>query len=269
MKRKFYFSLLIGFALALTTSKFNNAYSQTAGTLSFTVNPVSHSGNWGLDHFVAIWLENSSTSFVKTKLKNADSHGTSNHLLVWKAKSALNVVDATVGASLASYNPLTISWNGTDVTGALVADGTYKVWVEFTWNHGATGVGTTTTSLQFTKGPSIDSQTLANTAFFTGVSLTWTPSSGVSVQDVDKKDGINVYPNPSNGIVNIDFKESLNGTILIENTMGAKIYEEKVDISNSGIKTIDLSKFANGTYFVNIQKNNSKELQRFKVVLNK
>lgn len=260
---------MVCFTLILANSKFNNAYSQTAGTLTFNVSPVAHTGFNANDHYVAIWLENSSTAFVKTKLKKADNHGTSSHLLVWKAKSTSNVVDATVGASLTSYTPLSITWNGTDVSGAIVPDGTYKVWVEFTWNHGATGVGTTTTSIQFTKGPAVDTQTLAATGFFTGVSLTWTPSSGVGIQNVENKEEINVYPNPSSGIVNIDFKQAIKGIIQIENTMGAKIYEEKVNIANAEVKTVDLSTFANGTYFVNVLNNNSNEVKKFKVVLNK
>ena len=50
-----------------------------------------------------------------------------------------------------------------------------------------------------------------------------------------KQENIKVYPNPSNGIVNIDLKNGLNGSISIENMLGAVIYEEKVDISNAGI----------------------------------
>ena len=260
---------MVCFTLILASSKFNNAHSQTAGTLTFNVNPVSRTGYNGLDHYVAIWLENSTTTFVKTKLKRADSHGSNSHLLVWKGKSASNVVDATTGASLTSYSPLSITWNGTDVSGAIVPDGTYKVWVEFTWNHGATGTGTTTTSLQFTKGPAADSQTLAATGFFTGVSLTWTPAGGVGVQTVENNTGINVYPNPSNGLVNIDMKQALNGSIIVENTIGAVVYEEKVNTSNAEVKTIDLSKFANGTYFVNVQSKNNTESQKFKIILNK
>jgi hypothetical protein len=268
MKRKLP-NVLICFAIVMSIFISKDANSQTTGTLSFTVNPVSHTGNWGTDHFVAIWIENSSTAFVKTKLKNADNHGTSSHLLIWKAKSTSNVVDATTGASLTAYtSPLSIIWNGTDISGTVVPDGTYNVWVEFTWNHGATGVGTTTTSLQFTKGPAIDIQSLATTAFFSGISLTWTPD-GVGIQNTENKESISVYPNPSTGIVNIDFKQGFNGLIQIENTLGAKIYEEQVEVLNSETKTIDLSKFANGTYYVNVQSKNSTEIQKFKVVLNK
>jgi hypothetical protein len=175
--------LLICFAFFASVFPLKNANSQTAGTLSFNVNPVTKNGSWGADHFIAIWLENSTTAFVKTKLKLADSHGTNSHLLVWKAKSASNVVDATTGASLTSYAPINIIWNGTDIIGSipynLVPDGTYTVWVEFTWNHNASG--TATTSLSFTKGPAIVSQTQTANTNFSGVSLTWTPAAQITL----------------------------------------------------------------------------------------
>ena len=266
MKKSIFFSLLIGIALALVISTSGKLFSQTSGTFSFTVNPVSHSGYDGTFHYVAIWIENSAAGFVKTKLKRADNHGTTNHLLVWKAKSLSNTTDAITGASLSTYAPITITWNGTDVPAALVPDGNYTVWVECTWNHGTTG--TSTTSVQFTKGPVPVSLTPPNTTNFTGMSLTWTPLN-VGIQNPVKNEGTTVYPNPSNGIINIDFKQALNGKIQVFNTVGAKIYEEKIEISNPGIKTYDISKFANGTYFVNIQNEDSKEVEKLKVILNK
>ncbi|MBI5541974.1 MAG: DUF2271 domain-containing protein [Bacteroidia bacterium] len=156
-------------------------YAQTPGTLTFTVNLTSHSGSYGTDHYVVLWIENGSNTFVKTKLKRADTHatGTHNHLPLWKASSALNVVDATTGASLSSYGtPLSFTWNATDVAGALVADGTYKVRVEFTWS---TTTNTANTTVAFTKGASAVHLTPADEANFTGMVLDWQPSAAAPV----------------------------------------------------------------------------------------
>jgi len=264
--KRIYFNLLTGIALILAISTSGKLFSQTSGTFSFTVNPVSHSGYDGTFHYVAIWIEDASTGFVKTKLKRADNHGTTNHLLVWKAKSNLNTTDAITGASLSTYAPITITWNGTDVPANLVPDGDYRVWVECTWNHGTSG--TATTSVQFTKGPNPVSLTPANTTNFTDMSLTWTPLN-VGIQENDKREFTAIYPNPSKGIINIDYKQTLNGTIQVFNAFGAKIYEDKVDISNPCVKTYDISQFANGTYFVNIQGKDTKDIQKLKVILNK
>jgi PKD repeat protein len=117
---------------------------------------------------------------VKTKLKRADSHGTNTHLPVWKASSTSNVVDATTGASLTSYTtPLTVTWNATNVSGAVVPDGTYNVRVEFTWQHGTTATSNTTFS--FTKGPSAVHLTPANQTEYTGIVLDWVPSVAAPV----------------------------------------------------------------------------------------
>jgi len=106
--------------------------------MTFVVNPVSHSGSYGSSHVVAIWIENSSGTFVKTLLRRANtSHTINNHLPVWKANSNLNVVDATTGATLKSYNPITVTWNATNVSAAVVADGNYSVWVECSWDEGS------------------------------------------------------------------------------------------------------------------------------------
>ena len=154
--------------------------SQTPGTLTFTVTPTSHSGSYGLDHFVAIWIENSSNVFVKTKLKRADTHGTTSHLLVWKASSASNVVDAVTGASLTSYTtPSTISWNATNVAGTVVPDGVYNVRVEFTWQHGTTS--TSNTTISFTKGAASVHLTPANQTEYTNMVLDWIPSVAAPV----------------------------------------------------------------------------------------
>ncbi|NVO01965.1 MAG: DUF2271 domain-containing protein [Bacteroidetes bacterium] len=259
--------IFIGIVFVVGVFISKNANSQTSGTLSFNVNPLTKSGSWGADHYVAIWIENSSASFVKTKLRKSDSHGTSSHLLVWKAKSTSNVVDATTGASITSYAaPINIIWNGTDVAGTVVPDGTYNVWVEFTWNHGTTG--TATTSLQFTKGPSVDTQTQTANANFSGVSLTWTPN-GVGIENNLKNEEISVFPNPSTGLVNINFGNGFKGDVFVTNVLGATIFNDKIEILKSGNKAIDLSRFSNGIYYINIQNEEKTESKEFKIILSK
>jgi len=64
---------------------------------------------------------------------------------------------------------------------------------------------------------------------------------------------INVYPNPTTGIVNIYFGEELiNANISIENVVGQKVYELNSDQSKASLKKINLSKYSEGVYFINI-----------------
>ena len=72
---------------------------------------------------------------------------------------------------------------------------------------------------------------------------------------------INVYPNPSKGVVNISFENAINDQLSIEDFTGKEIYTEQINQKNSSVKTIDFSKYSNGIYFIKISN------QKCKVVL--
>ncbi|OFX43086.1 MAG: hypothetical protein A2046_08720 [Bacteroidetes bacterium GWA2_30_7] len=79
---------------------------------------------------------------------------------------------------------------------------------------------------------------------------------------------INIYPNPTNGIINIYFGEELiNANISIENTVGQKVYEANDNHSKASMKAVDFSKYSEGIYFINI---NNKDLNvKYKIIYNK
>lgn len=56
-------------------------YSQTAGTLTFSAGTTAPSAGYGLEHVLAVWLENTDNPsvFIKTRAKygNEDDHLTS------------------------------------------------------------------------------------------------------------------------------------------------------------------------------------------------
>ena len=92
--------------------------------------------------------------------------------------------------------------------------------------------------------------------------------SSVSVNANALANSVNVYPNPTSKMINIAFNQ-LNGNcnLTVTNTLGANIYEENLEQINGLVKSIDLSNYSNGVYFVNIQSQNSN--LRYKVILNK
>jgi hypothetical protein len=252
--------------------------AQTAGTLTFTFTPVSHTGYQGTRNALAVWIQTNTGAFVKTKLRYAGAgNGTSDHLPTWAVNSggtatncmatACNKTDATTGATLASFTVKTITWDAKNVSGTangtVVADGVYKVTIESTWNHGSTG--TAVVSYSFTKGPNAVHLTPANDANFTNIKLDWVPASTNGIDDVSEDPGISVYPNPSCGIFNVDFKKA--NTIGVVNMLGTVIAEQKVSESAPGTKSIDLSNFSNGIYMINVS--NSKGSWNYKVILNK
>ncbi len=244
-----------------------NSQAQTAGNFTFTINPVAHNGKYGAKHVVAMWLENSSGAFVKTKLRQS-SGGTIDHLATWTSKSASNVVDATTGATLTSYTAITVKWDGSNVAKAIVADGDYKIWIEMAWDDSKT-TAKTVTSFTFTKGVSLIHLTPANTTLFTGIVLDWVPTS-TSVEDISQSRIVNVFPNPTSGIVNLEFKSEMGDChIQVVDSKGSVVYFEHVAKGTSGIKKFDLGKYSNGLYLVNILFPNKKEDLHYKVVLKK
>ncbi|WP_345073811.1 T9SS type A sorting domain-containing protein [Hymenobacter fastidiosus] len=72
-----------------------------------------------------------------------------------------------------------------------------------------------------------------------------------------------VYPNPSNGIVHIAINgfEGRKMELRILNVIGTVIYRETITELN-GPKTLDLSKFATGLYYVKLEADNASEMRK-------
>ena len=234
--------------------------AQTPGTLTFTFTQVAHSPCYtGTKNVLAVWIQTNAGVFVKTKLRNAGT-GTADHLPTWAVNSggtsancmaaACNKTDATSGATLSSFGAKTIIWDGKNVVGTVngttVADGVYKVTIQSTWNHGSGS--TVTTSFTFTKGPTADHQTPANTADFTGITLDWVPGIAGVADIASAGPEINVYPNPTIGLFNVDYSKATS--VKVVDILGDVIYDEKVDQNNAGTMAIDLANYANGIYFI-------------------
>jgi len=249
-----------------------STFAQTAGTLTFIYTPTSHTCYTGSKNVLAVWVQTSTGTFVKTRIRNAGG-GTNDHLPTWAVNSggtagncmaaACNVTGAaTTGATLTSFTTKNITWDGTDVTGAVVADGTYKITIQSTWNHG--GTGTATRSFTFVKGTSSDVQAPANDANFTNITLYWNPASAVGVEE-NELTTATIYPNPStDGLFNVDYVNA--NSIKVVNLVGMTIMEEKLD-AQSGSKSIDLSSFTNGIYLVSVT--NGVKTTEYKIALEK
>ncbi|MCX6232448.1 MAG: DUF2271 domain-containing protein [Bacteroidetes bacterium] len=243
--------------------------SQTAGTLTFTYTQTAPTTQ-ATKNLLAVWIEDNNGNFIKTKMRYWGSQ-TTDHLPTWTAKSAQNLTDASTGATrTASTSPTafgskTITWNGTNASGAVVPDGTYKVFVESTYCNPEPAFGTHCylVNYTFTKGAVADHQTPTGDANFSAITLNWVPA--VAVENINANSEINIFPNPSNGIITVEYKDA--AVIKVENISGEVIYNESIKKSGAGSKTIDLSQYSNGTYFVVVQKA-GKEL-KYKILLNK
>ena len=74
-----------------------------------------------------------------------------------------------------------------------------------------------------------------------------------------------IYPNPSTGIVHIAITgfEGRKLELRVLNVIGSIIYRETItELNDRFTKTLDLSKFANGLYYVKLEGDNASEMRK-------
>lgn len=262
--------------------------AQTTGTLTFSFNqpvPTSPAPTYAGRCVTAVWIENAAGTFIKTKMRYVGS-GTQDHLPTFAVKAGgvlsnalgtnVNVTDATTGATRTStttpngFGSKSFVWDGKNVSGTLngttVPDGDYKVWIESTWVDSGSNNHQELSSYTFTKGPVSARTTAVGDTYVNTIVMDWVTTLGVN-DNVSPNTQVVVYPNPTNGLINIDFKNEIN-TIKVSNLLGQVVYDEKVAVSTPGtIKSIDLSNYGNGIYIINVS--NNKGTSSYKVILEK
>jgi flagellar hook assembly protein FlgD len=183
-----YFITIIGFFLA------NFGFSQTAGTMTFSVKTVTYPAPYSPRHLLAIWISDGGGTWIKTRKFMSQTIAYRQYLTSFKNATnfTYNATDAITGATLQSHQTHTITWDGKNVSGSLVPDGTYRVYIEFT-SANATGK---IYYCEFTKGPDTFTLTPANMTFFQDISVSWTPTATTTENKDLKSDGIVCYPNP-------------------------------------------------------------------------
>lgn len=272
------------FILTLTAS------AQTPGTLTFSYNqpqPTTPPLNKGIKNVYAVWIENGTGTFIKTKCRYT-SVDTDDHFPTWSSKSgcasttvatgsACNVTDASTGATRTTsttptaFGAKTITWDGKNVVGTTngttVADGTYKIWIETSWNDGADNIHNDLIGFTFTKGPTAQHLTPTGDNYINTVVLDWVPSA-LSIDDVKLQEpAVVIYPVPSRGIFNIDVKNELQN-IKVINLLGQIIYsEDNINMTTEGTKAIDLSNVSNGNYVISLT--NQFGTSNYEVIINK
>lgn len=278
------------FAAALFVSA--NISAQTTGTMTYTFTTVKIGSN--TKHVMGVWIENTSGTFIKTRLLYTTSSKTDDHFPILSAKNGATAastadtggMDVTSGDNVGAISGATrssttspvawgaysVSWDGTNSSSAAVPDGVYKVWVEMTWDGNASSDAHDfiNTGYSFTKGASIYdtniSSPIANNTVLTSNRIVWTPSA-LSLENVYKTK-IAIYPNPSNGIINVQYNDIPVNKIDVVNALGQVVKSIKRDASSSEtLESIDLSGNANGLYIINVSTNETSS--SYKVVLDK
>lgn len=241
-----YFLFLAGIAATINVS------AQTPGTFSFSCDTDAPNSDYGTKHVLAVWIQNTAdpSIFIKTRAKygNEDDHLTS-----WISISNKNLVDAVTGATLSSYGTISSEWDGKNVSGDVVPDGDYKIYIEMGWGRNKSE-DHAVTSFTFTKSAAEDSRTDAGNNHFSIVSISWVPdaTTGLSSEQ-DPFSHMNIYPNPANEIITVDFRdipstEKYNCKII--NELGQVIWKQAVDQQYYRIKTGSLG--GPGTYYLQV-----------------
>ncbi len=178
--------------------------ASTDGTVTFSVLTVTNGATYSPKNVLAIWVKNAQGNFVISRKVMAANR--KQHLVKWVASSANNVVNATTGATLPNHQTHTISWDCRDVSGNLVPDGTYEIWVEFTErNSNSGGAVGPSTKIAFTKGLDVVSLSPPDETNFKNMVLNYSPLN-VSIED---KSMLNIaftaFPNPFSDKLNVSF----------------------------------------------------------------
>jgi len=162
--------ILLTFLISCSTSSSDTPTSPTNTTgLIVSVVTTTAGGSYAPKNVVAIWIENSAGTFVKTLTVYAQAR--KSDLTYWETSSAGNTVDAVTGATQSKFGTVYGSWNGKDKNGITAPDGTYRVCMEIT-DKNSTG---NYSSFTFTKGAAAETVKPANTPSFSSISIKWMP----------------------------------------------------------------------------------------------
>jgi hypothetical protein len=259
----------------LTTSVGTLSPTFASNVYSYTVVlPVGSSGTASLNPTLA---DATATITSNTSATNVGGTSPSNvATVVVTAQNGITTSTYMVSYSVATpvSNDATLSFLATNV-GSLnptfVSSITnYTVLLDFGSTGSATIAGATTnagaTILSNQSATDVTGASPANTATIVvlaqdGVtSLTYTIvySVSTSINEIKTND-VNIFPNPSNGIISVSSENNAIHKIEIANTLGEIIYSNAVIEST---QTIDLSNQAKGIYFVRVSSQNADKIQK-------
>jgi hypothetical protein len=143
------------------------------GTLAITATSSPAGGPYNPSNIVAVWIEDSAGTFVKTIQRWSNTRTVS--LLAWNAKSGGDT-DAVSGATRTAHTtPLTIMWDLKNKAGTVVPDGTYTIRMEGCDANANDPTDNNQATFTFVKGTAPQTQTALTNDGFSNVSIEFTP----------------------------------------------------------------------------------------------
>jgi len=160
--------------------------------------------------------------------------------------------------TLEPFDTVCVEWPAFELTGGMPADGEYSgPGVENGWFDPAiAGIGTHTITYTYTDPSSCEN--------FATETILVDACTGLNYNETDL--GVNIYPNPTTGIITIRFDKNVGTTkIEIVNTLNKVVYKGSIETSSQKKFNIDLSNRTKGIYFVLLT--TDKKEDRHKVIL--
>jgi|GEM_PF-1354466 Predicted periplasmic protein len=253
----------ISFKQKLTAIAIGSLFSISAiaQTATFDVTTVSPSGSSTTPSVFACWITDAGGTFVKTLNRQAVTRIT--YLTKWVTSSVRNVTDATTGATMSIHNALytngtnTFStgtvvrkpfvWNCKNVSGTVVADGTYYVNVEFAEEVS----GEKYAQYAFTKGTTSQNLTYTNvSSYFTNATLQYVSlSAGIEFIQNDLNLQVSYLKSSQQIQIKLDNTNKENLFVSLYNSKGSLILKKAITNVNSTYSAAALPK---GVYFVKV-----------------
>jgi len=84
------------------------------------------------------------------------------------------------------------------------------------------------------------------------VRMNFDPSLPVGVEEVKDQVKFNVFPNPSNGVFNINLSSNDNVNLTVKNVVGQTVITETVNVSGNTNHKISLTDYSKGIYFLTV-----------------
>lgn len=155
----------------------------TAGTLTIDFTSVGNGGEYGPRNVGAVWIETSSGAFVKTVERWAGVRAV--HLTRWNQASggwpspfffatapSPDEMDVVSTATLRPHQAHHATWNGKNLNGEVVPDGSYRVVIEVNESNFLPSISA---EISFEKGASPQTLSPPDTGPYSGLSITYAP----------------------------------------------------------------------------------------------
>jgi len=231
-------------------------HTNTNGTLTINFTTINNNGHYSPNHVMAVWIETSSGTFVRTIYKAGEQEDV--YLDTWIAASSGNTSDAVTAATIQAHGSHQLIWDCKDKNGAVVTDGDYKLKFEFT-DKDSQGP---TASINFTKNNQAFDISPASQSKFTSFHLVFATDED-AISEIRKKSiELKIFPQPAKEQIRIETELKINELIQISIVSITGKLVKRIQTKNIQ-QQIDVSTLESGIYFIDLESENYHQIKRF------